>query len=343
MRAVVLEEFGEPEVLRLREVPDPRPGPGEVLVRVEAAGVCYHDLLTRSGHIRHGMTLPVIPGHEIAGTVVETGPGVASLAAGDRVCSIQLATCGECLHCLRGEDMLCERQRMFGHGLAGGYAEYVVAPARALVKVPDSIPAPQAAILGCGVGTSFHAIRTAAAVRGGETVLVTGAGGGTGLHSVQIARAFGARVIAVTTSPGKETLIREHGADEVVVAPDGQFHEAVRRLSGGGVDVVIDHVGTPVWASTIRSVRNGGRICFIGQVTGDTVPFNPGLIILRQISLIGTKGAGAAEIRELVELVRLGRVRPVVAEVLPLERAADAHRLLAERRAAGRVVLAPGA
>lgn len=343
MRAVVLERFGDPDVLALREVERPRPGPGQALVRVEACGVCYHDLLTRAGVIRHGMRLPVIPGHEIAGVVEELGPGVEGLAPGDRVCTVQLAACGGCAFCLRGEDHLCAGQRMFGHGLDGGYAEYVVAPARALVRVPPEIPLEQAATLGCGVGTSFRAIRTTAAVRAGETVVVTGAGGGTGLHSVQVARLVGARVIAVTTSPAKVERIREAGADEVVVAPDGQFHEQVRALTGGGADAVVDHVGTPVWASTIRSVRNGGRICFIGQVTGDAVPFNPGLIILRQVALLGSKGCTVADLRDLVELVRLGRIRPVVDRVLPLEAAAEAHRLMADRRAAGRLVLVPGA
>ena len=341
MQAIVLEAYGPPEVLQLRQVADPEPGPGEVLIKVAACGVCYHDLLTRQGVIRHGVELPLIPGHEIAGEVVAAGPGVDTLQVGDRVCSLPLATCGSCTACLAGEDNRCERQAMFGHRHAGGYAEYVVAPARALVKVPAEIPLAEAAVFGCGIGTSFRAIDSVARIRGGETVLITGAGGGTGLHSVQLARAFGARVIAVTTSESKVDRIRQCGADEVILAPDGKFHQQVRELTGGGVDAVLDHVGTPVWASTIRSVRDGGRICFIGQVSGDSIDFNPGLIILRSISLLGTKGASAVDLARVVELVRLGRVRPVIDAVLPLEAAAEAHRRLAERRAAGRVVLTP--
>lgn len=341
MKAIVLEEFGEPDVLQLRDLPDPEPGPGEVLVRVAAAGVCYHDLLTRAGHIRHGLTLPVVPGHEVAGVVEAVGEGVTSLAPGDRVCTVQLATCGECDACLSGNDHICRRQRMFGHGLAGGYAEYLVAPARSLVPVPDGIPLEQAALFGCGIGTSYQALTTTSRLQAGETVLVTGAGGGTGLHTVQLARALGGRVLAVTTSEGKVERIRAAGADEVILAPDGRFHDQVRELTGGGVDLVVDHVGTPVWSSTIRSVRDGGRICFIGQVTGDSVPFNPGLIILRSIALLGTKGATAANVRRVAELVRLGRVRPELDQVLPLAEAAEAHRRMAARQSTGRIVLRP--
>src|SRR5690606_35479635 len=282
-----------------------------------------------------------VPGHEVAGVVEAVGEGVTSLAPGDRVCTVQLATCGECDACLSGNDHICRRQRMFGHGLAGGYAEYLVAPARSLVPVPDGIPLERAALFGCGIGTSYQALTTTSRLQAGETVLVTGAGGGTGLHTVQLARALGGRVLAGTTSEGKVERIRAAGADEVIPAPAGRFHDQVRKLTGGGVDLVVDHVGTPVWSSTIRSVRDGGRICFIGQVTGDSVPFNPGLIILRSIALLGTKGATAANVRRVAELVRLGRVRPELDQVLPLAEAAEAHRRMAARQSTGRIVLRP--
>jgi len=340
VKAVVLEEFGDPDVLRLRDLPDPEPGAGEVLIRVAAAGVCYHDLLTRAGHIRHGLTLPVVPGHEVAGVVEAVGPGVTWPAPGDRVCTLQVAACGACDACLSGSDHLCRRGRMFGHGLAGGYAQYMVAPARSLVPVPDGVPLEHAALFGCGIGTSYRALAVTSRLLPGETVLVTGAGGGTGLHTVQLARAMGARVLAVTTSEAKVDRIRAAGADEVILAPDGRFHQQVRSLTGG-VDLVVDHVGTPVWASTIRSVRDGGRVCFIGQVTGESMPFNPGLIIQRSVALLGSKGASSADVRRVAELVRLGRIRPEVDVVLPLNEAAEAHRRMAQRRSAGRVVLRP--
>lgn len=340
VKAVVLESFGAPEVLQVKDVPEPEPGYGQVLIKVAGCGVCYHDLLTREGVIRYGVELPLIPGHEIAGEIVEVGPGVSEFQVGDRVCTLIMATCGECEACLKGEDNRCERRIMFGHRNDGGYAEYVVAPARAIAKVPDGISLTEAAILGCGVGTSYRALNVAG-VRGGETVLVTGAGGGTGLHTVQLARAFGARVIAATTSEEKVERIKQYGADEVILNPDGSFHQAVRDLTGSGVDVVIDHVGSPVWHSTIRSVKDGGRICFIGQVSGESIDFNPGLIILRAISLIGTKGASAVDLKRVIQLVEMGRVKPVIDDVLPLEEAAEAHRRLAHRRAAGRLVLTP--
>jgi len=208
------------------------------------------------------------------------------------------------------------------------------------VPVPDGVPLEHAALFGCGIGTSYRALAVTSRLLPGETVLVTGAGGGTGLHTVQLARAMGARVLAVTTSEAKVDRIRAAGADEVILAPDGRFHQQVRSLTGG-VDLVVDHVGTPVWASTIRSVRDGGRVCFIGQVTGESMPFNPGLIIQRSVALLGSKGASSADVRRVAELVRLGRIRPEVDVVLPLNEAAEAHRRMAQRRSAGRVVLRP--
>lgn len=341
LKAVVLDSFGAPDSLRVKDVPDPRPGYGEVLIKVAGCGVCYHDILTRQGVISFGVELPIIPGHEIAGEVVEVGPGVTELAIGDRVCTVQLAACGYCDACLTGDDNRCEKQQMFGHRSAGGYAEYVVAPVRSTVKVPPEVSLTEAAIFGCGIGTSYRAINGVARVAPGETVLVTGAGGGTGLHSVQLAKAVGARVLAVTTSEDKIQRVKENGADEVIFAPDGQFHPQVRELTGTGVDVVLDHVGSPIWHSTVRSVKNGGRICFIGQVSGQGFDFNPGLIILRSIALLGSRGASVMDLRRVVEMIKLGRIKPVVDEIMPLEEAAEAHRRLETRKAAGRIILVP--
>src|SRR5690606_36036725 len=144
---------------------------------------------------------------------------------------------------------------------------------------------------------------------------------------------------AVTGSPQKAETIRACGADEVIVAEDGHYHQQVQALTDGGVDVVLDHVGTPLWASTIRSVRNGGRIAFIGQVSGEALPFNPGLIILRSITLAGSKGASVHDLQQVVKLAAWGKIKPMVGTVLPLSEAAEAHRRMEARATVGRVVL----
>lgn len=342
MKAVVMRQFGGPEVLGVEEVETPRIGPRDVLLKVGACGVCYLDTIVRSG-LRSRAKLPLVLGHEIAGEVAEVGAEVAGLSPGDRVTSMVRETCGSCAYCRDGRETLCETTSgTFGIVEDGGYAEFMKVPARALTKLPPEIPFEHAAIFTCVLGTALHAIRNKGQVKPGDTVLVTGAGGGLGIHSIQIARLCGGRVIAVTTSESKADAIREAGADQVVVARDPDFSKEVKRLAGGkGVDVVIENVGSAVFPGSFRSLRPGGRMVFIGELTGTPVPLNPALLILKELHLVGSENATWTELREVVELVRAGRLRPVVSQVLPLEAAADAHRMLLERKSRGRLVLRP--
>jgi len=343
MKAVQANEFGGPEVLHLVDLAEPTPGPDQLLVRVEACGVCYHDVLTRSGLISRGVRLPFVPGHEIAGRVAGWGDWVSGFRLGELVCITPHVACGSCHYCIAGHDNLCQDAILLGHGDAvGGYSEFVVARARAWVKVPEGIPAAQAAILGCAVGTAYRATRDAG-VAPGQTVVVTGAGGGVGLHAVQCARLAGARVLAITSGPEKREAIAGCGADEVIVDGGGGFHRQVRELTGGlGADVVIDCVGTPVWSSVMRSVGAGGKVAYVGQVSDDTVNFNPGQIVLRGISLLGCRGSTLSDLRQLLELVSRGRLRPLLTQEASLGEAAAAHALMESRKLVGRLVLRPG-
>lgn len=347
MKAMVVRETGRPEVLRLETVPDPTPGPGDVVLKVSACGVCFHDVVTRNGTLKAGIVLPFVPGHEVCGTVVALAPGVAGLAVGDRVATTQRrSVCGACRYCRTAREPLCAEAKFMGDaGLDGGYAEYVRVAADQVARVPDGVSDEAAAIASCAVGTALHAVRVVGRVQLGERVLVTGAGGGVGLHAVQLARAAGATVIGQTTSPDKAAAIREAGADPVVLTPRGaDFSAAVRDLADGiGVDVALDTVGTPVFAATRRSLAPGARWVLIGQVSGEFVPFNPAQLFLRGVSLLSATSTTRDELVNVLNLVAHGVVRPAVAEVLPLAEAPRAHARLEAGGPLGRIVLRPAA
>jgi acryloyl-coenzyme A reductase len=341
MKAVLLERFGGPDVLEVRDVEVPRPGPGEVLVRTRACGVCYHDVLSRAGLMRRDMKVPVILGHEVAGEVAEVGAGVTWLGEGDRVASTQRrSVCGRCRYCRTGGETMCSDRRFLGHEVDGGYAEYVVIGADNLAKIPTDIPFGEAAVMACAIGTGLNAIREVARVRAGETVLVTGAGGGLGVHAVQLARLSGARALAVTTSEEKVDRLRELGADEVIPATEGRFADDVRAVtSGEGTDVVIDNVGGKVFDEVRRSLARRGRLVMVGEVSSDFVRVNLAQLFLHGLELRSAVSTTQRQLEDVVALVGQGRIRPIVGQAVPLAEAAAAHQALEARRPFGRVVL----
>ncbi len=339
MKAMVVSEWGGPDVIRAAELEIPRVGPGQVLVRVRACGVCFLDTIVRSG-LRSKAKRPLILGHEIAGDVAEVGSGVQTVKTGDRVAVAYRIVCGHCLYCRAERESLCANTRGVGVDMDGGYAEYALIPELSLQRVPDGVGYEQAAVCGCVVGACYVGLVKKANVRPGETVLVTGAGGGIGIHSVQIAKMCGARVIAITTSPGKVDRIREAGGDEVICT-SGDFSDAVRKLSDGrGADVVLESVGSPVFAASFRALAKGGRFVFAGELTGAPASFNAALIIYKEPIITGVQAPTGGELGEVLHLVATGRLKPVVSEVAPLAEAGRVHKMLAEKSHFGRVVLA---
>jgi D-arabinose 1-dehydrogenase-like Zn-dependent alcohol dehydrogenase len=345
MRAVIAERTGPPSVLRVAEVAAREPGPREVRIAVAACGVCFHDVVVRNGTFRRGVEMPVILGHEVAGTIDRVGSEVTGLRVGDLVATtIHSHVCGHCRHCRSGRENSCPERVFLGDaGLNGGYAELVCVDADAALPVPVGITADQAAIVACTIGTELNAVRDVGQVRLGERVLITGAGGGLGLHGVQLARLAGAFTIAVTTQAGKAARIREAGADEVVVVCKGEdFSAEVRRLTDGdGVDVVIDNVGSPVFEAVRRSAAYDGRIVLVGQLTGDFVTFNPAQLFLRNVSILSAKGVSRLQLEDALGLVALGRIKPVVERAYRLDEAALAHGEVEAGRVTGRLLLKP--
>jgi len=289
--------------------------------------------------------MPVVIGHEVAGIVEAVGSAVTMCKPGDRVATTaQRYSCGSCRQCRMGLENRCLYKKVLGDaGLNGGYAEYAVVDQRSAARVPDPVPLESAAIVGCAICTELNAIRDVAKVVAGESVLITGAGGGVGIHGVQVARAAGAFVVAVTTTPSKAEAIYKAGAHKVIVCQrTDDFSREVRALTGGGgVDVVIDNVGTPLFTPTRRSLGFGGRWVMVGQVSGDFVPFNPAQLFLRHISLLSATGSTKLQVDDALRMVALGQLTPTIYATMPLEEAPKAHAMMEQATPVGRIVLNP--
>jgi D-arabinose 1-dehydrogenase-like Zn-dependent alcohol dehydrogenase len=343
MRAVIQDGIGAPDILHVRSVPMPGPPIGDqVLIRVRAAGVCYHDLLVREGTYRHLVQFPLVPGHEMAGDVLAVGDAVTRIKVGDQVASTNRETCGQCDLCRSGQEGICPNQRFFGHNGPGAYGEFALVRENALSVVPRAIPPEAACMLSCAIGTELHAIRDVGRVRAGDTVLVTGAGGGLGIHGVQVARLAGARVVGLTSTPAKAAAIGAAGAEAVVTIARGErFDDKLRAVAPGGFDVICDNVGEPVFASCFRTLAIGGRYVFVGQLNDRAISFNPAWLLLRGTALLGSNSSTRKELDDVVKLVDRGLIKPILDRTLPLEEAPAAHRRVMTAEATGRLVLTP--
>lgn len=340
MRAVRISEFGGVETLREQFVEVPAARPGEVIVRVSFCGICRHDLLTRAGAFP-GIGLPVTLGHQVSGTVVDAGPS-SSVAIGTRVLTMIYRGCGACDRCYAGDAARCTAQRpeFLGEDFDGGYAEYVVVPEQMVVPVPSQLSDDAAAVVTCTFGTAYHALVTRGALRQDETWLITGASGGVGIHAVQLAASLGARVIALTSSDEKTPALERAGAWRVIAAPDLRFAATVKELTGGhGADAVLEIVGSKTLGETLRAVATGGRVVVLGNVDGNATPVPPAILILKELTLLGTKSCTRAELEAVLAMIADGRLALSEVTRLPLAQAMEAHRRLERGEGSGRIVL----
>ena len=345
MKAVVVRKTGGVEAMNLETVADPVADEKDVVIQVEACGVCMHDVAVRNGTLKRGVQLPCILGHEVSGTVVGVGKKVKRFQVGQRVATVQrYHICGACRFCRGGRETLCEDRKFLGDwGMVGGYAEYVAIEDDNVAHVPDGVPLAEVAIAACAMGTILNAVREVGKVQVGESVLVTGAGGGLGLHALQIANAFGAYVIAQTSSPDKAALMKSMGAHHVVVHRRGEDFSAqvLEATQGRGVDVVIDNVGTPQFQATRKSLATLGRWLMIGQLSGEFVPFNPAQLFLRGQSMLAVTSTTRAQLEDVLQLVQRGKIRPVVDRSFSLEEVRQAHSLVEAGSVKGRALIRP--
>jgi NADPH:quinone reductase-like Zn-dependent oxidoreductase len=341
MRAARLHAHGAGLRLELDELEIPEPQAGEALVRVRACGLNRIDLLARDGQAAPPQ-LPHTPGSEVAGDVVSVGPGVADWGPGDRVAVDPVISCGECSFCRRGQGNMCLRGRIYGVQTTGGYAEYTLAPASQLIRLPDALTYEAAASVTAAGATAWRMLVHRARVRVDEKVLVIAGASGLGAMAIQIAALAGARVAATAGSDAKCARAEELGAEVTVNHRDPEWPDAVRRWTGGpGVDIVVEHVGAATWAGSLRALTRGGRLVTCGGHSGFGVELDLWSFFVKGQTLLGSFAATRQDLVDVLHLVADGRIDPVIDSVLPLEQAAEAQRRLDAREAVGKVLLNP--
>ena len=315
MKQVRFHEFGGPEVLQLDEVDDPKPGTGQALVRVWAAGVNPTDITTRKGGGANAMKLPGTLGRDASGLVEAVGSNVKRVKTGDKV---------------------------IVRGCASGYSELLIADENDLYSVPDGIGPIDAAAVGVTYTTAWDAVVNKAQVQSGQWILVQGASGGVGVAAVQIAKKFGANVIGTASTDEKRGWVIAQGADHMIDYTQGDWVDQVKQLTGGnGVDAVIDGVGGDSFLKSFDAIKRGGAICVYGASGGREVNLNISTVFRTGARILGCGGTGSTreDFEKTLGMFSTGELKATVEATLPLADAAEAHRRIEERRVIGKIVL----
>jgi len=318
--------------LKIEEVPVPKIGEQEILVKVAACGVCHTDL----HYIEHGVPTfkppPIILGHEASGVVEEVGGAVTNLAVGQRVLIPAVLTCGRCAFCRMGRENICSAMTMLGNHINGAYAEFVAVPAKDVLELPESIPLNEASIIADAISTPYHAVKNRARVRPGDTVVIFGCGG-VGMSAVQLAAASGGYVIAVDINERKLQWASEFGAARTINASKVErVSKEVKKLTGGGADIAMEVIGN---ARTIEEafecVRIGGRLCVVGY-THEKISLVAGKIMFKEIEVLGSLGCRPLDYRPLIRMVESGAidVKRLVTHRFKLEQLEEAFSVMKE-------------
>lgn len=338
---MVIRKNGGPEVLERATIELAEPGPREVRVRVRAVALNHMDLWARRGLPNVKYDFPHRLGADIAGEIEALGPGARGCEVGQKVLVAPALSCGVCARCLSGEDNLCSRYRLLGENAQGGYARHVVVPDANVLPYPEPLPFTRAAAVPLVYLTAWQMVVRRGEVKPGQVVLVQAAGSGVGSAAIQIAKMHGARVLTTAGSAEKVRRAREElGADEAFDYTREDFLAECKRLTGKrGVDVVIEHVGGDVFVKSVLATRWGGRVVTCGATAGFTPTVDLRQIFFRQVQVLGSTMGPRGDLFEIVAHVAAGKLAPVIDRVMPLWDAAEAHRVLEERKAFGKVVL----
>ena len=324
MKALLCTRYGGPDDLEVQNLPDPRPGPGEALVRVKAAALNFFDTLIIAGKYQYKPQMPFSPSAELAGAVEAVGEGVTGVRAGDRVAAY------------------------VGSGAA---RDMIAVDAGRLVKIPDGLDFDRAAGVCVTYGTTLHALKDRADLKPGETLAVLGASGGVGIAAVELGKIMGARVIACASSDGKLAFAREHGADETINYAKDDLKEALRRVSGGkGVDVIYDPVGGQYAEPALRAIAWKGRFLVVGFAAGEIPKIPLNLALLKGCDIVGVfwgsfierdPAGHRANTEQLLQWCAQGKLSAHVHAVYPLTEAAAALKAIAARQVMGKIILHP--
>jgi NADPH:quinone reductase-like Zn-dependent oxidoreductase len=340
MRAVQLVAHGKPGKFELRNLPEPRPGPDEVVVQVEACGLNYLDLWLEEAGLPIPIPLPRTPGGEIAGSILEVGSGVKGWECDERVAIQSNLFCGECEFCQRGEESLCHQSEILGVQRDGGFAEKVLVPARSLVRLPAEVDFESSAVLTLAGSTAMHMLTRRTEIHEGDWVLVVAGASGVGSAAIQIARQLGARVISTGSTGAKRALAQRLGAEFALDSNDATWPAEVRNLTNRhGVDLVVEHVGGDVLLKCFDCLARGGTIVTCGATAGREVKFNLWPFFAKEQRLIGSYGRNRADILATLDWAAAGRLQPVVDSVFTLDQVAAAFARLRSRSVLGKVLI----
>lgn len=342
MKALAFNEHGGLEKLKYQDVPDPKIGSGEVLVKVRACALNHLDLFVREGLPGLKLPLPFWSGCDIAGDIVEVGAELQGVTVGDRVAVNPNITCGRCEFCLQGEDSLCVSYGILGEHAHGGLAEYVKVDGRNVLRLPDAISYESAAAFVLVNMTAWRMLVTRAGLRAGEELLILGVGGGVSSAAVQIGKLCGARVWVTSSNDEKLERAKALGADECINYAREDWAKVVYEKTGKrGVDVVLENVGAATWKGSIRVLAKGGRLVTCGATSGPIGETDIRVVFWKQLKIIGSTMANRREFNQVMTQLFRGTLKPVVDRVFPLKDGAEAQRILAEGKQFGKLVLVP--
>ncbi|HPY31153.1 MAG TPA: zinc-binding dehydrogenase [Verrucomicrobiota bacterium] len=342
MKAFQLLAHGIPGTFALCDLPAPQPGPDEVVVRVRACGLNRLDLWLEEAGLPMPLALPRTPGGEIAGEVLVPGAQVRGWPPGERVAVQSNLFCGDCEACRAGDESLCRHSQMLGVQRDGGFAEQVVVPARALVRLPAGVDFETSAALTLAGSTAMHMLTQRTQVPAGAWVLVIGAASGVGSAAIQIAKQLGARVISTGSTAAKRALALTLGAEFAVDSTSAHWPAEVRRLTGKrGADLIVEHVGGEVLVKCFDCLARNGTIVTCGATAGREVPLKLWPFFVKQQRLVGSYSRSRADLEATLAWAAAGKLRPVRDAVFPLDEAAAAFARLRSREALGKVLVVP--
>lgn len=343
MRAAHVTGLGDPEeALSIVDIDRPEPGPGEVRLRVEACALNRLDVFARLGHPEEEDVFPRRTGGDIAGVVDAVGNDVTGWHPGDEAVVYPIVSCGDCEHCLAGEQTMCPTYEIIGEDRPGGLAEYVVVPAETIDPIPDTVDFVTAAAWPVAYTTAWRMIVTAGDLRPAESALILGASGGVGNAALQIAECLGATTYATTSSEEKAAVLSQW-AEAVIDYTAVSFDQKIRDLTDGdGVDLVADHVGEETWQASIDSLAKGGRMVICGATSGADPDIDIRSVYQHHRRILGAPMGNRQDFRDVGRLIEAGDLEPRVDRVLPMDGIYEGHRALESRDVIGKVVIRPG-
>lgn len=340
MKAVVFYENGEVDKLMYTDMEKPKISPYEVLVKVKACALNHLDIWVRQGLPGIEIPMPHILGSDIAGEVAEVGMEVKNFRPGDKVLIAPGVRCRKCVYCITNSDSMCNSFKIMGFQVQGGYAEFAKAHVDNIIPISDKFSFEEWAAVPLVFLTAWHMLITRGQLKPGENVLIHAAGSGIGSAAIQIARLSGARVITTARGEKKVEKAKQLGADEVIDYSKENYAERVRLITNNkGADLIFEHIGPDTWEKNLQCLARGGRMVVCGATSGPTSNIDIRFLFMKQHTIIGCYMGSKKELLDVLNLVELGRLRPVIDSTFPLKEAQEAHQKMLNRENFGKIVL----